>query len=138
MAVSTADTLRRNTKAQNSTDLVGGRETKLAPLVIDYAVGISRLEVFALPFTGTRQDVAQIVLGVIRSFLNNNTIVEATTFGVDVIVEGSTRRLWAPLIRQEMRLRFPSTVLDTFGPDNCESARKVKDIVDAVHKDATT
>jgi hypothetical protein len=85
-----------------------------------------------MPFTGTRQDVANVVLEAIRAFQGDNSIVESTAFGLDLIVDKGARRNWASPILQLMSERFPDAVLSNFGPTTCANAGKVKDIVDAI------
>ncbi len=85
--------------------------------------------------TATRQDVSDIVLEVIRAFHGDDTIVEATVFGRDVVVDKLTRRGYAALIEELLSQRFPDCVPGSFGPDDCASAGKVKDIVDALWND---
>lgn len=85
-----------------------------------------------MPFSGTRQDVARIVLSVIRAVEGKNTIVEATTFGQDIIVDSLARRNYASPIIIRMTERFPDCGISRFGPDNCARASRVRDIVDAI------
>jgi hypothetical protein len=85
-----------------------------------------------MPFTGTRQDVANVVIEAIRAFQGDNSIVENTAFGLDLIVDKGFRRNWASPILQLMSARFPEAVLSSFGPNTCANAGKVKDIVDAI------
>lgn len=85
--------------------------------------------------TATRQDVADVVLDVIRAFHGKGNIVEATTFGQDLIVDKLTRRSYAALITNLLSQRFPDCAPGTFGPDDCANAGKVKDIVDALWND---
>jgi hypothetical protein len=91
------------------------------------------LEEKQMAFAGTRQDVANVVLEVIRAIQNDNSIVEGSAFGQDIIVDKLARRNYASPIVKLMGERFP--VLTKFGPDDCENASKVKDIVDAVWDD---
>jgi hypothetical protein len=85
-----------------------------------------------MAFNGTRQDVANVVIEVIRAFHNDKTIVENTAFGKDVIIDQLARRGYAPLIVKLLVERFPECVLSGFGPDDCSGASKVKDIVDTI------
>ena len=85
-----------------------------------------------MPFSGTRQDVSNVVIGVIRAVQRDNTIIEATTFGQDIIVDTLARRNYASPIIITLGQRFPGCVLSRFGPDDCVSASRVKDIVDNI------
>lgn len=85
-----------------------------------------------MAFSGTRQDVANAVIEVIRAFHDNRTIVENTAFGKDVVIDQLARRGYAPLIVKLMVERFPECVISRFGPDDCSRASKVKDIVDTI------
>lgn len=84
--------------------------------------------------TYTRQDIADIVLGVIRSIQDDKTIVENSVFGEDIIVDKFAKRLYAFPIKMSVD-RFPDCILKKFGPNDCEKAKKVKDIVEAVWKE---
>ena len=85
--------------------------------------------------TATRQDVSDVVTEVISAFHNDPTVVEATVFGRDLLVDKLTRRSYAALITTLLSQRFPDCVPGTFGPDDCANAGKVKDIVDALWND---
>ena len=85
-----------------------------------------------MPFPGTRQDVANIVLEVIRAIERRNNIVEATVFGQDLIVDKLARRNYASPIIIRFEETFPGSTLSRFGPDTCANAGRVKDIVDAI------
>ena len=85
-----------------------------------------------MPFSGTRQDVARVVLSVIRAVEDRHNIVEATTFGQDIIVDPLARRNYASLIITTLTERFPDCGVSRFGPDNCARASRVRDIVDAI------
>jgi len=91
-----------------------------------------------MPFSGTRQDVANVVLEVVRAIERDETIVENSTFGQDIIVDKLARRNYASPIVRLMIERFPGVVLNRFGPDDCANASKVKDIVGAVLDDANS
>lgn len=91
-----------------------------------------------MAFSGTRQDVANVVIEVIRAFHNDKTIVENSAFGQDIIVDELARRGYATLILQLMMKRFPECGLSKFGPDNCASASKVKDIVEDIWDELNT
>lgn len=82
-----------------------------------------------MPFAGTRQDVANVVLEVIRAIQSDNSIVENSVFGQDIIVDRLARRNYASPIVRLMSER--SGVLTRFGPDDCANANRVRDIVDA-------
>lgn len=79
-----------------------------------------------------RQDVANVVLEVVRAIESDGSIVEGSTFGQDIIVDKLARRNYASPIVRLMAERFPECVLTRFGPDDCANASKVKDIVDAI------
>lgn len=87
-----------------------------------------------MPFSGTRQDVSNVVLAVIQAIESskNITIVEATVFGQDLIVDKLARRSYATPILTRFRETFPESSLSRFGPDTCAKAGKVKDIVNAI------
>ena len=85
-----------------------------------------------MAFAGTRQDVANVVLDVIRAVQKDKTIVENSAFGLDIIVDKLARRNYATPIVKLMVEKFPECVLSKFGPETCGSASKVKDIVDAI------
>ena len=87
-----------------------------------------------MPFSGTRQDVSNVVLAVIRGIEDgrNITIVEATVFGQDLVVDKLARRGYASPILIRFREAFPDSSLSRFGPDTCANAAKVKDIVNAI------
>ena len=87
-----------------------------------------------MPFSGTRQDVANVVLEVIRAIeiKKQITIVEATVFGQDLIVDKLARRNYASPIVIRFEETFPGSALSRFGPDTCANAGRVKDIVDAI------
>jgi len=85
-----------------------------------------------MPFPGTRQDVADVVVDVIRTFHHNPTIVEATGFGQDIIVDGLVRRTYAGRIITKLDERFPGTIVTRFDGDVCERAARVRDIVDSL------
>lgn len=87
-----------------------------------------------MPFPGTRQDVANIVLAVIRAIESgrNITIVEATVFGQDLIVDKLARRAYATPILTRFEEAFPGSSLSRFGPDTCANASRVRDIVNAI------
>lgn len=85
-----------------------------------------------MAFTGTRQDVANVVLEVVRAIERDETIVESSTFGQDIIVDKLARRTYASPIVKLMAERFPECVLTKFGPDDCANASRVRDIVDAI------
>jgi hypothetical protein len=85
-----------------------------------------------MPCSATRQDVSNAVLDVVRAVQRDNAIVEATTFGQDIIVDSLARRNYASPIINTMGARFPGCPLSRFGPDDCARASRVKDIVDTV------
>lgn len=85
-----------------------------------------------MSFAGTRQDVADVVLEVIRAIEGDGSIVEASTFGQDIIVEKLARRNYASPIVSLMAERFPECALTNFGPDDCANAGRVGDIVNAI------
>ena len=87
-----------------------------------------------MPFSGTRQDVSNVVLAVIRGIENgrNITIVEATVFGQDLVVDQLARRGYASPILIRFREAFPESSLSRFGPDTCANAGRVRDIVNAI------
>lgn len=87
-----------------------------------------------MPFSGTRQDVSNVVLAVIQAIESgrNITIVEATVFGQDLIVDKLARRSYATHILNRFEQTFPESRLLRFGPDTCANAGKVKDIVNAI------
>jgi hypothetical protein len=85
-----------------------------------------------MSFAGTRQDVADIVLEVIRAIEGDGSIVEASTFGQDIIVDKLARRNYASPIVRLMAERFPECALTRFGPDDCANASRVGDVVNAV------
>jgi hypothetical protein len=80
----------------------------------------------------TRQDVANVVLEVVRAIEGDETIVEGSTFGQDIIVDKLARRNYASPIVRLMAERFPECALTRFGPDDCANASKVRDIVEAI------
>ena len=87
-----------------------------------------------MPFSGTRQDVSNVVLQVIRAIESKKkiTIVEATVFGQDLIVDSTARRLYASPILNRFEETFPGSTLSQFGPDTCANAGRVRDIVNAI------
>ena len=85
-----------------------------------------------MPFPGTRQDVSDVVVDVIRSIQRNPTIGEATAFGQDIIVTSLARRNYAGPIINTLDERFPGTVVTRFSPDVCAQANRVRDIVDSL------
>jgi hypothetical protein len=82
----------------------------------------------------TRQDVSDIVVGVIRGIEEDRTITENSVFGTDIIVDKKYKRLYAFPIKRSVEI-YPLCMLKKFGPDQCEKAKKVGDIVDAVWKE---
>ena len=87
-----------------------------------------------MPFSGTRQDVSNVVLAVIRGIENgrNITIVEATVFGQDLVVDKVARRAYASPILIRFQEVFPDSSLARFGPNTCADAARVRDIVNAI------
>ena len=87
-----------------------------------------------MPFSGTRQDVSNVVLAVIRAIESkkNITIVEGTVFGQDLIVDKMARRSYASPIITRFQQIFPDSSLSRFGPDTCAKASRVRDIVNAI------
>ena len=85
-----------------------------------------------MPFSGTRQDVADVVIDVISAIQHNPTIVEATAFGQDIMVDGLARRNYAGPIIKTLGQRFPGTVVTRFDADVCERASRVREIVDSL------
>ena len=87
-----------------------------------------------MPFNGTRQDVSNVVVDAIER-IEGKSIGEATIFGQDIIVDSLARRHYAKPIIDDFGVRFPGCTLSKFGEDDCASAKRVKDIVDAVWKE---
>jgi hypothetical protein len=85
-----------------------------------------------MPFTGTRQDVSNVVVDVIQRAEGKNNIGEATVFGKDLIVDPFIRRGYASRIINRFEERFPGSDVTGFGEDDCAAAGRVKDIVDAL------
>jgi hypothetical protein len=83
-----------------------------------------------MPFPGTRQDVSNVVLHVIRAVHRDESIVEASAFGQDIIVDNLARRNYAMAIINTLGERFPGCAVSRFGPDACAQATRVRDIVD--------
>jgi hypothetical protein len=80
----------------------------------------------------TRDDVSRLVVTFVRD-QGFAAATEASGFAVDVPVDGLTRRGWAAPIRK--RVFRAGCDPKAFGPDDCEQARKVAGIVDALFKE---
>lgn len=80
----------------------------------------------------TRVDVGRIVVTFVRS-QGFPTATEASNFTSDIPVDGTARRGWAVPIRR--RIFEADCDPKAFGPNDCEKAKKVKDIADAAFKE---
>lgn len=80
----------------------------------------------------TRIDVGRIVVTFVRS-QGFPTATEASNFTNDVPVDGTRRRGWAVPIRR--RIFEAGCDPKAFGPNDCDKAKKVKDIADAAFKE---
>jgi hypothetical protein len=85
-----------------------------------------------MPCPTERQDVANVVLDVIRAIEGRNNIVETTVFGQDLIVDELARRNYASPIITTFEKTFPGCPLSRFGPATCANAGRVRDIVEAM------
>ena len=80
----------------------------------------------------TRDDVSRLVVTFVRD-QGFAAATETSNFAVDVPVDGLTRRGWAAPIRK--RVFTAGCDPKGFGPSDCEEAKKVGGIVDALFKD---
>ena len=80
----------------------------------------------------TRVDVGRIVVQFIRS-LGFPAATEASNFTTDVPVDATGRRAWAVPIRR--RIFEAGCDPKAFGPNDCEKAKKVKNIADSAFKE---
>jgi hypothetical protein len=79
----------------------------------------------------TRDDVSRLVVSFVRD-QGFPAATETSNFSVDVPVDGVTRRGWAAPIRK--RTFTAGCDPKGFGPADCEQAKKVGTIVDALFK----
>jgi hypothetical protein len=80
----------------------------------------------------TRDDASRLVVSFVRD-QGFAAATETSNFSVDVPVDGLTRRGWAAPIRT--RVFTAGCDPKGFGPADCEQARKVGAIVDALVKE---
>ena len=80
----------------------------------------------------TRDDVSRLVVTFVRD-QGFAAATEANNFSVDVPVDGTTRRGWAAPIRK--RVFTAGCDPKGFGPADCEQAKTVGAIADALFKD---
>ena len=86
----------------------------------------------AAPCALTRNDVSNLVVLFVRA-QGFPAATEFSNFSVDIPVDGITRRGWAAPIRQ--RVFDAGCDPHGFGPSDCEGAKKVGGIVDALAKE---
>ena len=86
-----------------------------------------------MPCSYSRDDVSGIVVDVLRQLHDDETITEESVFSRDIKVDDFAKRLYYFPIK--MSVEKIDCMLKEFSPDDCERARKVKSIVDAVWKD---
>jgi hypothetical protein len=79
----------------------------------------------------TRDDASRLVVSFVRD-QGFPAATEASNFSVDVPVDGTTRRGWAAPIRK--RVFAAGCDPKGFGPGDCERAKKVGAMVDALVK----
>jgi hypothetical protein len=82
----------------------------------------------------TRDDISRLVVSFVRD-QGFAAATETSNFSVDVPVDGLTRRGWAAPIRK--RVFTAGCDPKGFGPADCELAKKVGAIVDALFKGVT-
>jgi hypothetical protein len=80
----------------------------------------------------TRDDVSRLVVSFVRD-QGFDAATETSDFSVDVPVDGIRRRGWAAPIRK--RVFRAGCDPKGFGPSDCEQAKRVGGIVDALFKD---
>src|SRR5262245_35280277 len=80
----------------------------------------------------TRDDTSRLVVTFVRD-QGFDAATETSNFTVDVPVDGVTRRGWAAPIRR--RVFRAGCDPKGFGPADCEQARQVKGIVDALFRE---
>jgi len=80
----------------------------------------------------TRPDVGRIVVEFVRA-QGFPSATEASNFTSDVPVDGTRRRGWAVPIRR--RIFNAGCDPKGFGPNDCEKAKKIKEIADAAFKE---
>lgn len=84
--------------------------------------------------TLTRDDVSDIVLGVLREIHNNPSITEFSRFGIELVVSPTARATLYPGPITE-RIHERGCFLTSFGPLDCQKAQDVEDIVTAAWND---
>jgi hypothetical protein len=79
----------------------------------------------------TRNDVSNIVLGILRRIHRDNTITEFSRFAIELMVDPFARATLYPRPITE-EIKQEGGFLRVFGPSECQRAQDVEDIVTAV------
>lgn len=82
----------------------------------------------------TRNDVSNIVLGILRRIHRDNTITEFSRFGIELLVDPFARATLYPRPITE-EIKEEGCFLRVFGPSECQRAQDVEDIVTAAWND---
>ena len=80
-----------------------------------------------------RKDVAELVLKVIQGWHFDTEITEETDFEIDVPIDAQAKSLYYYAIR--ISLEKLGYEFCNFSPQDCENAKTIRDIVDAVWED---
>lgn len=80
-----------------------------------------------------RSDVAELVIGVVQGWHFDIQITEDTDFSIDIPIDTRTKGLYYYAIR--IKLEKLGYEFNHFSPKDCEEAKTIRDIVDAVWED---
>jgi len=81
----------------------------------------------------TRKDVSEAVVQVIQGWHFDLHITEETDFEIDIPIDNKAKGLYYYAIR--IKLEKAGYEFSTFKPEDCENARTIRDIVNAVWDD---
>jgi hypothetical protein len=95
---------------------------------------LDRLKGTDLASTLNRNDVSNILLGVLRGIHQDQSITEFSRFGIELMVDPFARATLYPApITEEIKKR--GCFFKIFGPSDCQRAQDVEDIVTAAWND---